>query len=58
MMHKKMINEAMRIAGEKVTSDKTIDVEYPFTGEVIGTVPAGTAAVSYTHLTLPTICSV
>ncbi|MDA9748993.1 phosphonoacetaldehyde dehydrogenase [Pelagibacteraceae bacterium] len=43
MMHKKMINEAMRIAGEKVTSDKTIDVEYPFTGEVIGTVPAGTA---------------
>ena len=23
MMHKKMINEAMRIAGEKVTSDKT-----------------------------------
>ena len=42
-MHKKMINEAMRIAGEKVTSDKTIKVEYPFTGEVIGTVPAGTA---------------
>ena len=43
MKHKKMINEAMRIAGEKVTSDKTINVEYPFTGEVIGTVPAGTA---------------
>jgi len=43
MMHKKMINEAMRIAGEKVTSDKTINVEYPFTGEVIGTVPVGTA---------------
>ena len=38
-----MINEAMRIAGEKVKSEKTIDVEYPFTGEVIGTVPAGTA---------------
>ena len=37
-MHKKMINEAMRIAGEKVISDKTINVEYPFTGEVIGTV--------------------
>ena len=34
-MHKKMINETMRIAGEKVTSDKTINVEYPFTGEVI-----------------------
>ena len=42
-MQKKMINEAMRIAGEKVKSEKTIDVEYPFTGEVIGTVPAGTA---------------
>jgi len=42
-MQKKMINEAMRIAGEKVTSEKTINVEYPFTGEVIGTVPAGTA---------------
>ena len=42
-MQKKIINEAMRIAGEKVKSEKTIDVEYPFTGEVIGTVPAGTA---------------
>ena len=54
-MQKKMINEAMRIAGKKVTFEKTIDVEYPFTGEVIGTVPAGNAEpVSYTHLTLPT----
>ena len=42
-MEKKMINEAMRIAGKKVTFEKTIDVEYPFTGEVIGTVPAGNA---------------
>ena len=42
-MKKKMINEAMRIAGKKVTFEKTIDVEYPFTGEVIGTVPAGNA---------------
>ena len=42
-MQKKMINEAMRIAGKKVTFEKTIDVEYPFTGEVIGTVPAGNA---------------
>ena len=42
-MQKKIINEAMRIAGEKVKSEKTIDVEYPFTGEVIGTVPAGTS---------------
>ena len=42
-MQKKMINEAMRIAGKKVNFEKTIDVEYPFTGEVIGTVPAGNA---------------
>ncbi len=42
-MNKKIINESMRIAGKKVTSEKTIDVEYPFTGEVIGTVPAGTS---------------
>ena len=42
-MEKKMINEAMRIAGKKVNFEKTIDVEYPFTGEVIGTVPAGNA---------------
>ena len=42
-MNKKIINESMRIAGKKVTSEKTIDVEYPFTGDVIGTVPAGTA---------------
>ena len=42
-MEKKMINEAMRIAGKKVTFEKKIDVEYPFTGEVIGTVPAGNA---------------
>lgn len=42
-MQKKMINEAMRIAGKKVNFEKTIDVEYPFTGEVIGKVPAGNA---------------
>ena len=42
-MEKKMINEAMRIAGKKVTFEKTIDVEYPLTGEVIGTVPARNA---------------
>jgi len=42
-MEKKIISEAMRIAGKKVNFEKTIDVEYPFTGEVIGTVPAGNA---------------
>ena len=35
--------EAMRIGGEKVTSDGVIEVRYPFTDEVIGTVPAGRA---------------
>ncbi len=40
-MSDKIINESMRIAGKKIDFDKKIDVEYPFTGEVIGTVPAG-----------------
>lgn len=31
--------EAMRIAGEKVHTDRTIDIRYPYTGEVIATVP-------------------
>ena len=43
-MNKKIINESMRIAGKKVTTEKVINVEYPYTKEVIGTVPAGTAA--------------
>ena len=42
-MSDKIINESMRIAGKKIDFDKIIDVEYPFTGEVIGTVPAGNA---------------
>ena len=35
--------EAMRIGGEKIFTDKTVDVTYPYTEEVIATVPAGTA---------------
>ncbi|MGC6484509.1 MAG: phosphonoacetaldehyde dehydrogenase [Candidatus Puniceispirillales bacterium] len=35
--------EAMRIGGEKVTTDAVVEVRYPFTDEVIGTVPAGNA---------------
>ncbi|MEQ1518207.1 MAG: phosphonoacetaldehyde dehydrogenase [Usitatibacteraceae bacterium] len=31
--------EAMRIAGEKVYSDRVIEIRYPYTGEVIATVP-------------------
>ena len=36
-------NEGMRIGGEVVFTDKTVDVLYPYTEEVVGTVPAGTA---------------
>lgn len=32
-------NEALRIAGEKVYRDEVIEVTYPYTGEVIATVP-------------------
>jgi len=37
-------HEPMRIAGEKVDADSRIEVRYPYTDAVIGTVPAGTAA--------------
>jgi aldehyde dehydrogenase (NAD+) len=33
------IAEAMRIAGERVRADRTLDVHNPYTGEVVGTVP-------------------
>lgn len=36
-------HEPMRIAGRKVDAEKTFPVHYPYTNEVIGTVPAGTA---------------
>ena len=36
-------HEAMRIGGEKVYTDRVIEVRYPYTGELVGTVPAGTA---------------
>jgi len=35
--------EAMRIGGEKVHANDIIEVRYPYTNEVIGTVPAGNA---------------
>jgi len=37
-------NEGMRIGGEVVFTDDVIEVKYPYTDEVVGTVPAGTAA--------------
>lgn len=40
-MREKKQHEPMRIAGKKVDAEKIIEVEYPYTGEIIGTVPAG-----------------
>jgi len=34
--------EAMRIAGEKVYADRVIEIRYPYTGEVVATVPKAT----------------
>lgn len=34
-------HEGMRIGGEKVFTDEVVNVHYPYTNEVIGTVPAG-----------------
>ncbi len=34
-------HEAMRIGGERVMAERTLDIRYPYTDEVIGTVPAG-----------------
>jgi len=42
-MTRQIIHEAMRIGGKKVFAEKTFEVRYPYTGEVIGTVPAGRA---------------
>ncbi|MCL6285218.1 phosphonoacetaldehyde dehydrogenase [Ruegeria sp. 2012CJ41-6] len=36
-------NEGMRIGGEVVFTDDVVPVHYPYTDEVVGTVPAGTA---------------
>jgi putative phosphonoacetaldehyde dehydrogenase len=38
-----VIAEAMRIGGKKVTTDDVVPVRYPYTNEIIGTVPAGRA---------------
>ena len=37
--------EGMRIGGETIHTDEVVEVRYPYTGEVIATVPAGTAEV-------------
>ena len=36
------VREGLRIAGEKVYSDRVIEIRYPYTGEVVATVPKAT----------------
>ena len=40
----KVRHEPMRIAGKMVDADETLNVHYPYTDAVVGTVPAGNAA--------------
>lgn len=42
-MPKSIRKEAMRIGGEKIHTNDVIEVRYPYTDQVIGTVPAGSA---------------
>ena len=42
-MSRTIIHETMRIGGNKIDTEKRIEVRYPYTNEVIGTVPAGRA---------------
>ena len=39
-------NEGMRIGGKIVHTDEVVAVRYPYTNEVIGTVPAGTVPIT------------
>jgi putative phosphonoacetaldehyde dehydrogenase len=43
LLKRPVITEAMRIGGKKVMTEETVPVHYPYTNEVIGTVPAGRA---------------
>src|SRR4051794_6152394 len=38
-----VIKESMRIGGKKVDAEGVVPVHYPYTNEIIGTVPAGRA---------------
>jgi putative phosphonoacetaldehyde dehydrogenase len=39
---RKLIRESLRMAGEKVSHDRVIEVHHPYTGELVGTVPRAT----------------
>ena len=43
MLKNEIRHEGMRIGGKKVVTEKVIEVKYPSTHEVVGTVPAGTS---------------
>ncbi len=43
MASTEMRNEGMRIGGEAVFTDDVVPVHYPYTNEIVGTVPAGKA---------------
>jgi aldehyde dehydrogenase (NAD+) len=42
VLKSEMRREALRIAGEKVLRDRVIEVRFPYTGEVVATVPKAT----------------
>ena len=44
--------EAMRIAGDKVYTDRVIEVRYPYTGEVVATVPRASVDVCSPHMNM------
>ena len=52
-MTRTVITESMRIGGKKVSADGVVPVHYPFTNEIIGTVPAGRAEQRRGPLKLP-----
>jgi acyl-CoA reductase-like NAD-dependent aldehyde dehydrogenase len=37
-----LIRESLRIAGEKVSRDRIIEVRHPYSGELVGTIPKAT----------------
>ena len=39
---RELIRESLRIAGEKVSGDRVIEVRHPYSGELAGTVPKAT----------------
>ena len=53
-----VIKESMRIGGKKVDAEGVVPVHYPYTNEVIGTVPAMVALSFSVAVTLPVMPTV